>query len=279
MKVNFSTAALAALLSMTLPAPPASAQTSQARAASPIQDNSFLLEEAYNQEAGVVQHISSVSRFWTSKDWAYTFTQEWPVPGFPRQQLSFTAAAVRAGGFIGSGAGFGDFAVHYRYQLVGSSQTRFAFSPRFSVLLPSGQPRLGRGAGGTGVQAGLPFSIGLHPRLTTHVNLGITHTPHARNESGDRASATDYSAAQSFVFTAHPRLNLMLETVWTNAAEVVAPGLTRRASDVLVSPGIRWSHNFPSGLQIVPGLAVPVGVGPGASERGLILYLSFEHPL
>lgn len=45
-----------------------------------IQDNSFLIEEAYNQERGVVQHIQT---FQIMKDdsWIYTFTQEWPVPG------------------------------------------------------------------------------------------------------------------------------------------------------------------------------------------------------
>ncbi len=42
----------------------------------PIQDNSFLVEEAYNQEAGVVQHISTFTRYQESKDWIYTFTQE-----------------------------------------------------------------------------------------------------------------------------------------------------------------------------------------------------------
>ena len=41
----------------------------------PIQDNSFLIEEAYNQEAGVVQHISFFSYFPESEDWVYTFTQ------------------------------------------------------------------------------------------------------------------------------------------------------------------------------------------------------------
>jgi Putative MetA-pathway of phenol degradation len=276
MKVNSGAAARTALLSLALLAPCARAQTLPALDA-PILDNSFLLEEAYNQEAGVVQHISSVSRF--GKDWIFTFTQEWPVPGFPRHQLSFTAAAVRAGGFIGSGVGFGDTAIHYRYQLVGSGESRLAFSPRISVLLPSGKPRFGRGAGGTSVQAGLPFSIGLTSRLATHVNLGITHTPHARNEFGDRAPATAYTAAQSFVYTVHPRVNLMLETVWTNSADVVAPAVTRRSHDVLLSPGFRWSHNFASGLQIVPGVAVPVGVGPSAGERGLILYLSFEHSM
>jgi hypothetical protein len=244
-----------------------------------IQDNSFLLEEAYNQDAGAVQHISSLSRFWNSKDWVFTFTQEWAVPRFSRHQLSFTATAVRAGAFIGSGAGFGDTALNYRYQLLGSSRSRLAFAPRFSVLLPSGKPRLGRGAGGTGVQAGLPFSIGVHRRLSTHVNLGITHTPRARNEFGDRASTTSYSAAHSLVYTLHPRMNLMLESVWTNSADVVAPSVTRRANDVLVSPGVRWSHNFADGLQIVPGVAVPFGVGPSAGERGILLYLSFEYTM
>ena len=57
-------------------------QQDAAPAAAPgIQDNSFLVEEAYNQNFGVVQHISSFTRFFESKDWNYTFTQEWPVPG------------------------------------------------------------------------------------------------------------------------------------------------------------------------------------------------------
>src|SRR5215475_14453949 len=67
-----------------------------------IQDNSFLIEEAYNQEFGVVQHISSFTRFWDSKDWVYTFTQEWPVPGDPRHQFSYTLPFQHAGGFPGS---------------------------------------------------------------------------------------------------------------------------------------------------------------------------------
>jgi hypothetical protein len=48
---------------------------------------------------------------------------------------------------------------------------------------------------------------------------------------------------------------------------------------MLLSPGFRWALNFKSGLQIVPGVAVPVGLGPSAGQRGVFLYLSFEHPL
>jgi len=39
-------------------------------------------------------------------------------------------------------------------------------------------------------------------------------------------------------------------------------------------------HNpgFKNGLQIVPGVAMPIGIGPSAGETGVFLYLSFEHP-
>ena len=61
----------------------------------PIQDNSFLAEEAYNQEPGVVQHIQSFTRLWNSKTWAYSFTQEWPVPNHWRHQLSYTLSGAK----------------------------------------------------------------------------------------------------------------------------------------------------------------------------------------
>src|SRR5262245_46967893 len=43
-----------------------------------IHDNSFLVEEAYNQEHGVVQHINNFIYLAQTKSWAYSFTQEWP---------------------------------------------------------------------------------------------------------------------------------------------------------------------------------------------------------
>src|SRR4030095_4060822 len=115
-----------------------------------IQDNSFLIEEAYNQEFGVVQHINTFMRLWNSDDWVYTFTQEWPVPGDPRHQFSYTLAAVHPGDVTPQSTGFGDTLLNYRYQLVGSGETRVAFSPRLSLLLPTGNSAVGRGVGGTG---------------------------------------------------------------------------------------------------------------------------------
>jgi hypothetical protein len=46
----------------------------------------------------------------------------------------------------------------------------------------------------------------------------------------------------------------------------------------VISPGVRGAINFTSGLQIVPGIAIPIGAGPSHGERGVFFYLSFEHP-
>jgi len=47
------------------------AQESPSRESPPIQDNSFLIEEAYNQEAGVVQHVNTFMRQ-RNGDWLYS---------------------------------------------------------------------------------------------------------------------------------------------------------------------------------------------------------------
>ncbi len=257
-----------------------SAQSSKPSAPPPqtpgIQDNSFLMEEAYNQEEGVVQHISGFTRFWPSRTWGYAFTQEWPLGKYPRHQLSYTIPVVSPGD--SSGAGIGDVALNYRYQLVGNGSAKAAFAPRLTLLAPSGNSRLGRGAGGAGVQVNLPLSVVVNKKLVTHWNAGATFVPSARNPAGDRAATYGYNLGQSFIWRIRPRFNAMLETVWTGSESVVAPGRTARSHSLLVSPGIRWAHNFPSGLQIVPGIAVPIGVGPSRGEKGIFLYLSFEHP-
>ena len=243
-----------------------------------IQDNSFLIEEAYNQNFGVVQHISSFARFWNSKDWAYTFTQEWPVPGDARHQFSYTLPYWHAGAFQDSGAGLGDILLNYRYQLVGDGNAKIAFAPRLSLILPTGSVANGRGAGGFGVQTNLPVSLVLSKNLVSHWNAGATVVPHAQDTFGDRASTTGYNLGQSFIWLTNSRFNVMLETVFTNSQFVVAPDKTEWSRAVLLSPGIRWAYNFKNGLQIVPGIAVPIGVGPSNGEKGLFLYLSFEHP-
>jgi hypothetical protein len=225
-----------------------------------------------------VQHISSFTRFWNSKDWNYSFTQEWPVPGNARHQLSYTLAAVHAGAFAGSGVGLGDVLLHYRYQLVGSGDTRVAFSPRLSLIFPAGDPNVGRGAGSLGFQTSLPLSVVLRKKLVSHWNGGATFYPRGQDASGDHAALCGYNFGQSLIWLAQTRFNVMLETVFASSQTVLAGNRTQWSNSLFVSPGLRWSYNLKNGLQIVPGIGAPLGVGPSAGERAVFLYLSFEHP-
>jgi hypothetical protein len=115
-------------------------------------------------------------------------------------------------------------------------------------------------------------------RWISHWNVGTTLIPSASNEVDQRAAIRGYNLGQSLIFAAHRRLHLMLETAWNGSEVVVATGHTQRIHTLLVSPGVRWAYNLSHGLQIVPGVAFPIGVGPSTGEKALLLYLSFEHP-
>jgi hypothetical protein len=243
----------------------------------PIQDNSFLVEEAYNQEDGVVQHINTFQRVRHSGDWIYTFTQEWPVGGL-RHQFSYTVPVVRLADSPDGHSGVGDVALNYRYQLVGDGEAKLAISPRLTVLAASGNANQGRGLGATSYQAAIPLSWVVAPALVAHSNAGYTWTRRARDADGNRADLKAWNAGQSFVWLASERVNLMLEAIYARGQEVAGPGETRTVKSAYVSPGVRWSHDFASGLQIVPGIAFPIGVGPSRGDRSVFLYLSFEHP-
>ena len=239
-----------------------------------IQDNSFLIEEAYNQEAGVIQHIQSF-QYMKGDKWLYTFTQEWPVPK-ETHQLSYTIPVSRLEG-ADANTGLGDILLNYRYQAV--LKERVAFSPRFSLILPTGDSKKGFGTDTVGYQVNLPLSVELNDKFVTHWNLGWTFTPDSRNEIGEKADSYGANYGASVIYLASPDFNLMLEVAGTAGQKVAGQGVTSSDDTFFVNPGMRFAINCASGLQIVPGLSFPIGIGPSRGEYGVLTYLSFEHPL
>lgn len=256
--------------------PAATSAAASAKPEPPIQDNSFLVEEAYNQEDGIIQHISFVQVL-NTHDVVYTQTDEWPLRSL-KHQLSVTASFDESGNYRAFGPGWGDTALNYRYQLLGSGETRLAIAPRLSMLLPTGDSGAGRGYGGWGLQTNLPISLQLNRYLVTHWNAGVTWIPSAQDTQHQHAALVNPNLAQSTVWLVKPRFNALCEVVWTNNATVVASGQVTRQQALYVSPGVRWAYNFKSGLQIVPGVGVPLGLMGATGQRGAIFYLSFEHP-
>jgi len=239
----------------------------------PVQDNSFLIEEAYNQEPRVVQHISTLVKDPQSGLWTYSFTQEWPVRG-QRNQFSYTLPIANQGSRAQTGVG--DALLNYRLQVLDAPHV--AFAPRLSAILPTGRVSRSLGRGSFGVQMNLPLSVELTHALVAHTNAGLTWTPRAENLVGDRAALTEFNAGQSFIWLVTPTLNLMLETVYQTSRTVIAPKTSDEHQNVFVSPGVRKAFNFRSGLQIVPGVAVPFEFGDDRHDPVALVYLSFEHP-
>ena len=265
--------ALAVLISGTTVA---RAQTGAPATAIPIRDNSFLIEEAYNQEFGVVQHISTFHRVRRAPGWEATFTQEWPAPN-ERHQLSYTVPVLRSPSVDGNHTGIGDVLLNYRFQVPMATGSRMAASPRLSVMLPTGNEDRGQGFGRVGLEGNLPFSIELSPWLVSHTNVGGRWTPVVQNEVDGEVSGRAIFIGQSLIWLVHPKFNVMLESFWARD-QSIADENSDWGREFLVSPGVRAAFDLPSGLQIVPGVAIPIGVGPSDGERGVFVYLSFEHP-
>lgn len=237
----------------------------------PIADNSFLIEEAYNQEAGVVQHINAFFYDWENDTWDYSFTQEWPVPS-QDHQFSYTIPLSRVDD-PESQSGFGDILFNYRYQLV--SNDNVALSPRVSLILPTGDEQEGLGSGAVGYQFNLPMSVNLSKKFVSHWNLGMTITPDAEDPSGASETTTGFNYGTSVVYLAEPTFNLLVELVGTSD-EIIGTS-AERDDTFFINPGMRYAINFDSGLQIVPGVSFPIGIGPSEGDHAVFFYLSFEH--
>jgi hypothetical protein len=235
-----------------------------------ISDNSFLVEEAYNQEAGVVQHISNFRRD-RAGDWLFTFTQEWPA-ATQRDQLSYTLP-LQSGV---AGRALGDLVLNYRRQMVGRGEQPVWFSPRLSVVVPTGSTRKGTGLGGPGLQLNFPLSTKLDRAIVTHWNVGATATRASAN--GAHSTLRSLTAAASAIWLLAPNFNLMLESAWDRTEGLDDANVRAAENHFVLLPGMRAAINLQSGMQIVPGFGVPIGVGPSRGERDLFFYLSVEHP-
>lgn len=263
------------------PLPVRLAETDAERPVDGIRDNSFLVEEAYNQEPGVVQHVGTA--FYQHQRLAgadeermdLSFTQEWPIYG-QAHQLSYTVPASFAWRHGGEASGLGDVMVHYRWQAWFDARTLTALAPRASVILPTGDAARGLGEDAVGLQVNLPFSAALGARWFAHANAGATLLPDAASANG--RTLRHWNVAGSVIHALSRDLHLLLEWVgiWTEAER--AGGGTRHEFVSLLSPGFRKAFNFPAETQLVLGLAAPVGLTRAAPEFGVFFYASLEHP-
>ena len=239
-----------------------------------IQDNSFFIEEAYNQEPGVVQHIFNLPIDFTndSREIAPSFTQEWPVFS-QTHQFSYTIPYV----FAEDDRGMADMRLNYRLQALTEDEYTPAFAPRLSLVLPTGDQAKGFGIGVVGYETNLPFSKIVSDCWTLHFNAGMSVFPNARDHH-----LTNYNLGASAICAVSSDFNLMLEALggWN---EDIAEGVfafeetVDRTMNAIISPGARYAFNLPNDAQLVIGAALPIGLTSDSPDWGLFFYCSFEH--
>jgi len=240
---------VAVVLAAVLCAAPSRAQGLDPSRKWEILDNSFLVEESFNQEAGVFQNIFT----WTRGNdgvWLAGFTQEWPAPGV-RHQLSYTIGLSDTG----AATGITDTLINYRYQLREETAAGPAVSPRLSVILPTGRADRGLGDDTVGLQVNVPASKQFG-NFYVHANAGFTWLPDVDWRP---------QVAGSGIWRVAPMLNLMLEAVIA---------LDESAT---LSPGFRRGWNF-GDQQLVVGAAVPITRHDGETTAAVLVYVSYELP-
>ena len=234
-----------------------------------VLDNSFLVEEAFNQEAHIFQNSFTWQR--DSDDaWELSFTQEWPLGGITHQ-FSYT---LPFSGGNGANAHVGDVLLNYRYQLSEEKAGIPAIAPRISAVLPTSDDE-------SVDRIGIETSVAVSKQIRdfyVHGNAGFTWIQARKAiDAGHTVNLVSPQIAGSIIWRASRMFNLMLESVALFEQSLGATARPSRERVVTISPGFRYGWNI-GDRQIVLGAAVPVTTEAGESTTALFGYASYELP-
>jgi hypothetical protein len=254
-----------------------------------IRDNAFLVEEAFNQEPGEVQHIFNWVFLWDktqrsrSRDFAFAYTMELPL-GTQKHQFSFTTQFLTVldkpiDGPATRQGDIGDTFLNYRYQLLDDDEFLWC-APRFSLILPTADRRFGLGSGQLGYQFNLPISR-YGEDFDFHFNAGFTFIPNVSIPLGgeqfsDRHHLRGYNLGASAFWKPKTNLHFFVETLglWNDVID--DQSARDRITQVFVNPGVRYAI-IQDPLEWVIGVSLPVGLTRDSPDIGVFVYMSIEH--
>src|SRR4030067_2532018 len=103
----------------------------------------------------------------------------------------------------------------------------------------------------------------------------MTCGPRARGPGGAREDTYGFVYVASAVFLVSENFNFLIEAVGETIEAVTGIGMTERESSFFLNPGVRFAWNHESGLQVVPGVGVALGVGPSRGGEGGFVFFCF----
>lgn len=258
-------------LSLTAAAAPVAAPSSV------IEDNSFLLDEAYNQDPGVVQITQVFQILPSTGEWSHSPAIEFPIVT-ENHQITLQFPFSRP---MGASLSLNDFALQYQYWLIHAKY--FHLTPRIGAVFPTGNSTIGTGSGTVGAQAGLSTTVNFGDAFAFHTSGNAFLYPGSRATDGVATTTWDASIAASLIWRPLSWLNLLTEGVLTSDQTPLPGGSIGRDLLATVSPGARFSIRLGEHRtwEIVPGVAVPFTwrtSSPGSASISVLGYLSIEGP-
>lgn len=238
-----------------------------------IEDNSFLLEEAFNQEWGVYQFIQKYSTSELAKGYEYTFENEIPITD-KTQQFSYELAFARPES-PGHGA-VSDVGLNYRVQPYNKDGVIVA--ERFGLIVPTGRVDNDAGNGVFGFEFMQSASLLLNDYFITHFNFGFDVKPNAKSKGiRERRTLTGFTAGSSIIYLWKENVNLMFEALMQSGQSTNPDGTKSAETSVTLNPGMRFAMDFDwKDTQVVPGISFPTEILNGPTEHGVLFYLSIE---
>ncbi|MBL8799852.1 MAG: hypothetical protein JNM56_38575 [Planctomycetia bacterium] len=255
-----------------------------------IRDNGFLVDEAYNQGTGEVQHIFNWINSWTrtpfgrNRDFEASYCMELPL-GSQAHQFSFTIfyqtafEQTDAGPAVQSGD-IGDSLLSYRYQLFASDDT-FWCAPQFTLVVPTGDERFGFGNGALGYDFLLPVSF-YRERFDFHLNAGYSTTPGARSGVAPgvlspKHTLQGYVLGAALYWKPEVFLHFFIEALWQRNDIIDELGFRDNESQVYINPGVRYAITQNEGVEWVLGVAAPIGLTEDTPDISVFAYMSIEY--
>lgn len=251
-----------------------------------IEDNSMFIEEAFNQEKSVIQHISNfIFDNLKGGDFTYAFTQEIPMIE-DKFQFSYTLnySVLQTPNFGMPAEGFADMLLNFRPMLMDKTDWAIVI-PRFTLILPTGNAKAGFGDGAWGGQFNLAVTKRLNSRLTTHWNAGYTYLNKKDFWAADldntmvkvaEKNQNFYNLGVSCIYLVSDSFNLMLEGLTNSESYLGGNNKVVMSNTSILNPGFRSAFTIRN-VQIVPGLGVPLYFVDGNySHYGGFVYLSIE---
>ena len=231
-----------------------------------IEDNSFLLEEAYNQEKNEYQFIQ---RFDVSERGGQDYSVEFEAPITPlTHQFSFDLSHTKDDD--SSQRAFGDLALNYRYQSYNHKNN--ILTQRLGVIIPTGSVEKETSNGVYGFTFVQSATLKLNEVFMNHWNIGITTYPDE--------NLTGFLLGGSFVYLYQDNFNFLFEALYETDESVTPEGGNDRANTLFLNPGARFAYETSwNETQIVPGISFPFQYTEKRFHPAILLYLSLESTL